>query len=92
MNMWTTIYTNISMINNNFFNNFQKSTLFFKKINYIKMISYFLIDQLILSKVEGNECEYEYFNTQMVRVWYGYKYCYTREYESKFMKHRHSLD
>jgi hypothetical protein len=32
------------------------------------MISYFLIDQFIHSKVQGNECEYEYSDTQMVHV------------------------
>ena len=32
------------------------------------MISYFLIDQFILNKVKGNECEYEYSDTQ----WYVY--------------------
>jgi hypothetical protein len=53
------------------------------------MLSYFLIDQFILSKIEGNECEYEYPDTQMVRVWYGYKYCYTLRYESGSMKHGH---
>jgi hypothetical protein len=35
------------------------------------MISYFLIDQFILSKVEGNECEYEYSDTK----WYMYDTC-----------------
>jgi hypothetical protein len=34
------------------------------------MISYFLITQFILSKLEGNECEYEYSDTQMECVWY----------------------
>jgi hypothetical protein len=70
MNISTKIYMNISMINNNFFYNFQKSTIifFYKKINNIKTISYFLIDQFILNKVKGNECEYGYSDTQ----WYVY--------------------
>jgi hypothetical protein len=55
------------MINNNFFYNFQKSTLTFKKKLYQNDIL-FLIDQLILIKVEGDDCEYEYYDTQMVRV------------------------
>jgi hypothetical protein len=56
------------------------------------MLSYFLIDQFILSKIEGNECEYENSDTQIVRVWYGYTYCYTCGYESGSLKHEHYSD